>query len=297
MSSILFIHKNDSWYLPLALRQCVSSNPSARVVLLGDETNRKYEGIVEHHYIKDYFCEAEKFEKVYIHYSTWPRDYELFCIQRWFIWLDFMRKQGIEEALLPDTDVLILQDITRYFDYLPRPFGFTKGTSNYMGFMYISRDELARVCDFFFEVYNEEAASGKLKSNYESYCAESKEGGISDITLYAMYENQRAKLPVVNTESTLYNNSIFVHSMQSPLFDHNIKHFVKIWKKGGLYYVKSKEEYYSVVGMHCFGEQKILMRKYYMVEGELLKQRLLYCWKSSYTHKAIATIRKLIHKL
>ncbi len=296
MINILFLHKNDSWYLPYSLRQCVTSNPSARVILLGDESNRKYNGIVEHHCISNYFQRADAFSKLYINYSTWPGDYELFCMQRWFIWLEFMEKFNIEEALLPDTDVLIMQDVEKYLNEIPRPFAFTKGTSNYMGFMFISRSELSSICDFFVRQYKEETKTGKLKSMYDEYLLSAKEGGISDITLFAMYENQCAKLPVINTELTPLNDSVFVHSMQSPLFKHDIKHFVKIWQKDGLFYVKSGGKYYSVVGMHCYGEQKILIRKYFSGGGNLLKDRMLYYWKTSYVHKLIANIRKLIYR-
>ena len=79
METIIFIHKGDSWYLPYALHQCVKSNPSARVILLGDVANKKYNNIVEHQLIEDYSLEADEFSKLYQHYSTSSYNYELFC--------------------------------------------------------------------------------------------------------------------------------------------------------------------------------------------------------------------------
>ena len=292
MENIIFIHKGDSWYLPYALRQCIKSNPSARVILLGDETNAKYNNIVEHQLIEDYSLEADEFSKLYQHYSTSPYDYELFCIQRWFIWLNFMRKHKMDTALLPDTDVLILQDISLYFNHIQKPFFFTKGESNYMGFMYIYRTALCEICNHIVDIYQDELQTKNLKSIFENYLKIEKKGGISDITLFSNFE-ELYKPNIVNTEFEGINNRVFVHSMQSQLFQHNPQHYVKISNRNGLCYVKQNDVSYSVIGMHCFGSQKILMLKYYTGD-DAWKAHLKYYWKISYIHQLIVFIRKYI---
>lgn len=292
METIIFIHKGDSWYLPYALHQCVKSNPSARVILLGDVANKKYNNIVEHQLIEDYSLEADEFSKLYQHYSTSSYNYELFCFQRWFIWLNFMQKHKIDKALLPDTDVLILQDISLYFSYVQRPFFITKGQSNHMGFMYISRTALNEVCNYITDVYKQEPKTRILKSIFENYLKIEKYGGISDITLFSNYEELH-KPTILNTESEGINNRVFVHSMQSKLFQLNTQNYVKILCKNGLYYVIQKDVLYSVVGMHCFGLQKILMLKYYTGDNAW-KAHLKYYWKISYIHQLIVFIRKYI---
>lgn len=294
MENIIFMHKGDSWYLPYALRQCIKSNPSARIILLGDVSNEKYNSIVEHKLIDDYCHEADEFSKLYQHYSTSPYEYELFCIQRWFIWLNFMKKHNIDMALLPDTDVLILQDISLYFNHIQKPFFFTKGESNYMGFMYITRTALCEMCNYINDVYTQEQQTGNLKSIFENYMKIEKQGGISDITLFSNFEKLYNPI-VVNTESGCINNCVFVHSMQSKLFQHDTQCYVKILKKDGLYFVKQNDVSYSVVGMHCFGIQKILMLKYYTGDNAW-KAYLKYYWKISHIHQLIASIRKYLRK-
>jgi hypothetical protein len=293
MENIIFMHKGDSWYLPYALRQCIKSNPSARIILLGDVSNEKYNSIVEHKLIDDYCHEADEFSKLYQHYSTSPYEYELFCIQRWFIWLNFMKKHNIDTALLPDTDVLILQDISLYFNHIQN-FFFTKGESNYMGFMYISRTALSEICNYINNIYIQEPQTGNLKSIFENYLKTEKRGGISDITLFANYEVQH-KPNIINTESYGINNRVFVHSMQSKLFQLDTKCYVKVSKGDGLYYVKQNDVSYSVVGMHCFGIQKILMLKYYTGD-DAWKAHLKYYWKISHIHQLIVSIRKYLRK-
>lgn len=292
MENIIFIHKGDSWYLPYALRQCIKSNPSARVILLGDDANKKYNHIVEHQKIEDYSIEADDFSKLYKHYSTQPYDYELFCFQRWFIWLNFMKRHKIDMALLPDTDVLILQDIALYFNHVKKPFFFTKGYSNYMGFTYISRTVLNEICNYITDSYKKEPQTRILKSTFENYLKIEKYGGISDITLFSNYEELH-KPNIINTETEGINNRVFIHSMKSNLFEYNAQNYVKISNKNGLYYVKQKDVLYSVIGMHCFGTQKILMLKYYTGDNAW-KAHLKYYWKISYIHQLIVFIRKYI---
>lgn len=83
--------------------------------------------------------------------------------------------------------------------------------------------------------------------------------------------------------------------MQSKLFQLDTQCYVKVSKRDGLYYVKENDVSYSVVGMHCFGIQKILMLKYYTGDNAK-KAHLKYYWKSSYVHQLIVLVRNRIRK-
>ncbi len=102
MTTIIFIHRGNSWYLPLALRQAVKTNPNARIVLLGDEQNVCYANLVEHKMISSYFENAHRFESVYQHKSFSNKEYELFNFQRWFVWRDFMCAEARHTLLSVD---------------------------------------------------------------------------------------------------------------------------------------------------------------------------------------------------
>lgn len=83
--------------------------------------------------------------------------------------------------------------------------------------------------------------------------------------------------------------------MQSKLFQHDTQCYVKILKRDGLYYVKQNDISCSVVGMHCFGIQKILMLKYYTGDNAW-KAHLKYYWKISRVHQLTVFLRKYIRK-
>ena len=66
---------------------------------------------VEYHDINDYWDSSVEFDKIYLHLSSNPRDYEMFCFQRWFVIRDFVQKQGFEYFLCVDSDVLLYCDV------------------------------------------------------------------------------------------------------------------------------------------------------------------------------------------
>ena len=161
--NIIFIHKGDSWYLSYALKQVKKSNPNANIVLLGDERNKKYSKYAHFDYIDNYNKKAKEFENIYIHFSNTDYNYELFCIQRWFIWFEYMNSHNISKALLPDTDVLIFQDVTRYFNSVPDNIIYTKGFTNRMGFIYINIFHLESICSLITTSYSNKEIISELE--------------------------------------------------------------------------------------------------------------------------------------
>lgn len=114
MQSIIYVHKGDPFYLPLSLKQARESNPNAEIILLGDESNNKYD-YVKHYNIKDYFDRAAKFDSVYVNYSPNSRAYELFCFQRWMVIWEFQEKhpEYKDSFVYCDTDTLLFDDVIK----------------------------------------------------------------------------------------------------------------------------------------------------------------------------------------
>ena len=88
---VVLIHSGDSPYLPATIFQLRHSNPRTPIYLIGDDENRHYNSWVSHHEINDFLGHAKAFENIYQHFSTNGREFELICIQRWFILRDFMK--------------------------------------------------------------------------------------------------------------------------------------------------------------------------------------------------------------
>lgn len=289
--TIIFIHKGLSWYLEYALKQAKKSNPNARIVLLGDSSNESMSNIVEYHNMRCYFNDVDGFAKIYTHYSTSPYGYELFNFQRWIIWRNFMRSEGILEAILPDTDTLFFEDVDLYFTTIKNQIDFTKGKSNYMGFMFTKLPVLESFVDYLFIEYSAEQKRIELKSIFEKWISGGNSGGVSDITLYELFENSD-NFSVINTETKSINGCIFVHSLNSNLFITSRGGHVIFENNKGSFYAKDLNgNKLKVIALHCFGDQKLNILRLYKGEGQP-KALLKYYWKVSLFHRLIVELRK-----
>jgi hypothetical protein len=115
---IILIHRGDSFYLAHCIAQARSSNPDSRLILLGDRSNIFYIG-VEHHCYEDHFNSARLFQKLftYKYFPSYQYPWILFCHQKYFALRDFIHSTGIEKFLLIDSDVMIYEPISSYFEY------------------------------------------------------------------------------------------------------------------------------------------------------------------------------------
>lgn len=277
-ANIVFIHKSDSWYLSYALNQVVLSNPTANIYLIGDDSNNKYKN-VNYLMISDFSKKATEFAKIYKHFSTTDYHHELFCIQRWFILLEFMERYELENAMLLDTDVLIFQDINTYLEKINVDFQFSQGTTNTMGFVYFKNHTyLKNICDFITNQYLNPKIVALLKNEYEEYVKEYQIGGVSDITLFDWYKRDNSGC-VFNFETPPLGGMAFINSLESPLYIQNKHKYVDIkWINKIPYGTLFSGEEVSIIGVHCFGLQKLQIRKLYQGKNKWLS-RIIYCWK------------------
>lgn len=123
---VIFFHETNSDYLKYTLRCIKNFNPTARVILLGDETNRQYMSVgIEHHFFSDYarFEEIELFDKVFKFvagkeannaHNEWG---VRIALRRWFNFYNFIKLQGFEQFWTFDTDNLIFCNLA---DHVPK---------------------------------------------------------------------------------------------------------------------------------------------------------------------------------
>ena len=106
--TIVYIHKNDSYYLD-DIFNITTRNNNCRIILIGDENNKKYSNKynIEFYNINDYI---EDFN--YTHISVNTYDYEKFCFERWIILSNFIKVHNITGKIIySDSDNAILQNI------------------------------------------------------------------------------------------------------------------------------------------------------------------------------------------
>lgn len=113
---LIYTHYGNPDYLHYGIGQNRIACPDARIVLIGNNENR-IDGI-EHRTIAQHFALAREVVVRYTHDSGNGFCYELFCIVRWFVFLDFCRREKLSEVFFLDSDYMLfgdpMQDIERF---------------------------------------------------------------------------------------------------------------------------------------------------------------------------------------
>jgi hypothetical protein len=189
MRSLIFIHQFNHSYLPLSLWQARKSNPEARIILIGDGWNAHFDFLVEYHPIRSYRKRADQFAANFRNFSTNPHDFELVCLERWFILEEFMQENGMEECLYLDSDVLQFgnaeDDGCRFSNFGMTVAGIS-GHSNFVS----SREVLNEFCNSMMEAYTCENAHHILEEKYRKFRESHEAGGISDMTFFTEFREQ-----------------------------------------------------------------------------------------------------------
>ena len=117
---IIFCHYGNSPYLFYTLKQVKLSNPENRIILLGDEDNKKvaHKAKIEHCCFKDYddSDEIKVFNQVYQHIAGFKHKKEFwtnFVFKRWFYIHNFIKKNEINGFWHFDSDNMILSDLNK----------------------------------------------------------------------------------------------------------------------------------------------------------------------------------------
>ena len=184
---IIVIHRGTPFYLYPVLKQMRLFNPDNRICLISDGIPDGCD-FVEYHDINDYWDSSVEFDKIYLHLSSNPRDYEMFCFQRWFVIRDFVQKQGFEYFLCVDSDVLLYCDVNNLFGkYLKYDVVICNEVELHCSLF--SVDSLIRFCDHMTYMYTNEQSLTALKDIYQTFLVEKKLGGICDMTAFSRFKS------------------------------------------------------------------------------------------------------------
>lgn len=186
MLPIIFIHSGNHDYLPVSLVKARLTNPSNPIILLGDRLNAHFGSIVYHFSAKDYFKNAKLLADSFINFSTNPHEFELICLQRWLILLEFMEQNRIDKCLYLDSDVLIFDEIESDAHRFQN-FGMTvTGISGHTNFIQ-NRDTLKSFCSYILKSYQEPGYEKILTEKYKEFQRTHEAGGISDMTYFTEF--------------------------------------------------------------------------------------------------------------
>ncbi len=113
VTPIVLIHKGNSWYLPYTIWQLLKTNPDTPIYLIGDKQTHHFKRWINHIDLNQFKGCTLALEKVYQHHSTLGAEFELTCIERWFILLEFLKQNNLKKCIYLDSDILVYKDLNK----------------------------------------------------------------------------------------------------------------------------------------------------------------------------------------
>jgi len=259
--TIIFIHRGFPFYLKPMLAQARYSNPLARLVLLGDEYNSDLGGgffeknKIDHFFIEDYFQSAKEFGQIYQHEGKNPYQYELFCFQRWFVMLDFVKQQSsISRFVYLDTDVLLYKNVYDVFKVVKTSMTVCDRVGPQYTF-FKSHKILESYCDFIMSSYKNAAGFEKLKRFVRDYNNDGMPH-ISDMTTIGVFasENKLDNLGDCNRTDFYFDENVSSsYCVQKGFYGKKL-----IKKNGKQHFQKANGQMIEAGGCHLQGPSKVL---------------------------------------
>jgi len=289
--NIIFIHRGKCNYLRSSLACARRSNPEANIFLIDDNGNCPFDSI-KHYNINDYSDSAKEFAKKYQHFSSNPFDFELFCIQRWFILLDFVKINGLENFFYADSDVLIFSNLTSEWPKFSN-FSFTlsEGSSGHNSF-WNSPKILDDFCNFVMNIYSQKDKIGykNIVDFWKNYQLSNKAGGVCDMTLFRFYKERCPG--IVGETAIIINDSTYDDNFSSGI-QNGVRYKMSIFGTKKIYW-KSDEPYgkdnfgklIKFNTLHFQGDKKRYI-------GRAYQRKNIYAWGSFVKGKVIIILKKI----
>ena len=166
---LIFLHRGEAKFFESVLKETRRCNPASRILVLGDDHNR-VDGI-EYHRWNDYRSYSRRLVRSYRHRSVNAFPFELLCLERWAVLLDFCETWGLDEIIHLDSDVVLFDPIHEGLSRMRQHDASICGTSPHVGYFRVS--EIARVFDVMCSFYEKPSDFPEL---------DERRGGFNDMT-------------------------------------------------------------------------------------------------------------------
>lgn len=278
MLPIIFIHNRNHSYLPLSLWNTRQTNPKSDVILLGDRENAHFGSFVHHFHHRQFARQANELQNVFVNFSTNPSDFELICLQRWMILLEFLEANQIDQCLYLDSDVLLFDEIGSDAQRFQN-FGMTvAGISGHTNFIY-GRETLALFCRHILDAYVQPDGIAMLEDKYKLFRLSHQAGGISDMTFFTEFRASNPDLVLDISEpieSKMFDITItYTHGVKA---EGGIKKL--IWRENKPYAELLNGSEVEMRSLHFQGDSKLYMPQ--MVGNQPLSFQALYQLNKGY---------------
>lgn len=278
----------DFLFVPLSFSSAVKSNPEADIYFLNVNKNYKpnISGINYVDMASEYESLTKEIKNAYVHYSTNHAEFELFCIERFFVILKFMQDKNFKNAFLIETDVILLQNLNQFFSQVDE-FDFNKtylSEKKCISLGYVTFDYIKSYCEYVLDFYKNTVKRNKLEVFYNNYIEKGNKGGVCDM-FFCDYINKglygAKDLPSAENFSDLFTttsgNSVIFDSFigRDHILDKSFKfemeesyvdgkRIKKIRFDNGSFYVKTDEKSIELGSIHCQGSAKSLMADFFV---------------------------------
>jgi hypothetical protein len=181
---IVFIHAGVSPYLPTTFLQAKIASPASPRFLLGTPHSKHLGGLIQHINMAGYRNRATSFAATFVNFSTNAASFELICLERWFILLEWMEAYKYERVIYLDSDIMLYASGNELVGHIDTHFpesGLTvAGISGHSCILQIQA--LRQFVLFVEQAYTSSQALQLLKERYIFFRKENSAGGISDMT-------------------------------------------------------------------------------------------------------------------
>lgn len=292
---VFVFHKGNPDYLKKMVDFAVISNNE--IHLVGNDENKNVSAIWANadDYLSDSFYE---FEKAFIQLSDYSYDFDMMCFKRFYIMLEYMKKNKLDEMIFADSDMLIFTDLTEFFrkNKCKVSLSIPKRQENFRwaaqaSCSYWTIEYLEDFLLFVIDMYKNHI--DVLKEKYAYHIANAAKGGVCDMTL--LYLWSREKEGVLNTAMDV-DGVVLDHVVgRSDNYLDNEYAFHKILKVKKVKF-KNKKPYFirddgteiMAATIHCQGSTKSLIDE--LINYRFASFRMLF---DRYTQGAKRMISKL----
>lgn len=290
---IFIIHKWRHFYVKYVLKELLKKNKAQDIILLTDDKRQSKEYFwsdIVYENVEDFMVSSNKFKDIYIHKSTNPFNYELFCLQRWLIILEYMEKHGIDDCRHIDSDVLVFCNLEEYAKKYLKNNDFCYVWSCWHTF-YWSKKWLNEFKRFMFDTYKNRVNLIESYQKKEWACTYDRNNGckekeqswcFSDMTLIYLFIKEQIEwikykdIWIINDWSVFDNNISFWEWFTFWRYFKKLK----LWKDKNFYWTLSGKK--EKIRFNCLHFQWDAKNLIWFYEGRKLWIKYimtLYCTK------------------
>ncbi|MEI7474109.1 MAG: hypothetical protein WCK67_04960 [bacterium] len=294
---IFFIHKGLHPYLLFTIMQAKFSNPNSEIILIGDDENKVLGKYITHYNYNELINNnILELRKIYKHKSNNKKDYELFCIERWFLLNEYSKKFKLKNLFYIDSDVMLYENITQIFDKLSSVdvlcFDYEKISSGH--YCYINNlTKLDNLNNYILDLYNDNNKFNELCESYLTTENSAYVKSISDMVLLHSFlrNNDITYANITNYfEGKIFTNTFNFNKVKN-IVNSEKTNLISFTNNKFLVKFKDNNEILTASAIHFHGEAKHLISSYATVK---LPIRLKFINLSFLLNKLYKKIKKYL---